>query len=193
MVPVYGLTETTSQVVADGAPLPGAELSIADDGEILVRGSMVAPGAISADGWLHTGDLGTFEDGRLRVEGRSKDLIVTGGENVAPVAVEHALAGHPAVAEVAVAGVEDPEWGEAVTAFVVLGAEVSDDELLAFARERLRPQEVPKRLVRMQKLPRTRNGKLLRELLPRRASSWPPGGRTTRRSASAGRPDRPRS
>ncbi len=168
VVPVYGLTETASQVVADGVPLPGAELSIADDGEILVRGPMVAPGAISDDGWLHTGDLGTFEDGRLRVEGRSKDLIVTGGENVAPVAVEHALARHPAVADVAVAGVEDPEWGEAVTAFVVLGAEVTDAELLAFARARLRPHEVPKRVVRVEELPRSSAGKVLRRRIVRR-------------------------
>jgi o-succinylbenzoate---CoA ligase len=171
VVPVYGLTETASQVVADGAPLPGAEVSIGEGGEILVRGPMVAPAAISDDGWLHTGDLGMLYGGRLRVEGRSKDLIVTGGENVAPVAVEHALAGHPAVADVAVVGLEDPDWGEAVTAFVVLGAEVRDSELLGFARERLRPHEVPKRLVRMSELPRTPNGKLLRDRLPRRASN----------------------
>ena len=86
-----------------------------------MRGPMVARGSLSADGWLHTGDRGRLdEDGRLHIEGRLKELIVTGGENVAPLEVEQALLAHPAVADAGVAGLPDPEWGEAVTAFVVL-------------------------------------------------------------------------
>jgi O-succinylbenzoic acid--CoA ligase len=162
VVPTYGLTETASQIVTGGVPLTGAEVAVGEAGEILLRGPMVAPGAVAADGWLHTGDHGTLEDGRLRVEGRIKELIVTGGENVAPVAVERALVEHPAVADVGVAGVPDREWGEAVTAFVVLRSEASDGELIAFARERLAPHEVPKRVVRVESLPRTAAGKLLR-------------------------------
>ena len=122
-VPVYGMTETASQVVA-GSPGParcGASSCESRDGEILVRGPMVARGALAPDGWLHTGDLGRLdEQGRLHVEGRQKELIVTGGENVAPLEVEQALLTHPAVADAGVAGLPDPEWGEAVTAFVVL-------------------------------------------------------------------------
>ncbi len=111
---------------------------------------MVAPGALAADGLLHTGDVGRFDrDGRLHVEGRIKELIVTGGEKVAPAAVEAALTAHPSVADAAVAGRPDPEWGEAVTAFVVERRPVADYELLAFCRERLAGYQVPKRLVRV--------------------------------------------
>src|SRR5829696_6585589 len=123
VVPVYGMTETCSQVVAGspGGPLTGVELEIAADGEILVRGAMVAPRAAGKDGWLHTGDLGRLDvAGLLHVEGRRKELILTAGENVAPLEVEQVLLGHPAVADAGVAGLPDPEWGEAVTAFVVL-------------------------------------------------------------------------
>jgi len=168
----YGMTETASQVaVTDlwesaATPLPGAEIEIAADGEILVRGPMVAPGALSDDGWLHTGDIGGIDrHGRLHVEGRIKELIVTGGEKVAPAAVETVLAAHPAVADAAVAGTPDPDWGEAVTAYVVEHSPVSDYDLLAFCRERLAGYQVPKRLVRVAALPRNAAGKLQRNRL----------------------------
>ena len=109
--PTYGMTETASQVVTappgerSGRPLPGVELRTGDDGEIMVRGPMVARGALSADGWLHTGDRGHIDaEGRLHVDGRLKEIIVTGGENVSPVEVEEALLTHPAVADAGVAG-----------------------------------------------------------------------------------------
>ena len=174
-VPSYGLTETASLVAVgspgeSGArPLPGVELAIGDDEEILVRGPMVAPGAVAPDGWLHTGDRGVLEDGRLHVQGRLKNLIVTGGENVAPEEVETALAEHPAVADAAVIGVPDPDWGEAVTAFVVLrdGAGAGAEDLTDHCRARLAPFKVPKRIEQVPGLPRGATGKLLREeLLP---------------------------
>jgi O-succinylbenzoic acid--CoA ligase len=159
----YGMTETASQVVTDHRPLLGVELRIADDGEILVRGPMVAPGAIGADGWLHTGDRGRLDgDGRLEVEGRLDDVIVTGGENVAALEVEEALRSHPAVTDAAVVGRPDREWGEAVTAYVVLAAQASDSELLAHARERLAPHKLPKAIHRRDELPRNAAGKLVR-------------------------------
>jgi O-succinylbenzoic acid--CoA ligase len=164
--PTYGMTETASQVATDGRPLPGVELRIAGDGEILVRGPMVAPGAPAADGWLHTRDRGRLDDdGVLHVEGRIDDTIVTGGENVAAAEVEEALLSHPAVADAAVAGRPDPEWGEAVTAFVVAGEAVSDGELAAHCRERLAPFKVPKAIVRVDELPRNAAGKVLRARL----------------------------
>jgi o-succinylbenzoate---CoA ligase len=168
VVPVYGMTETCSQIVAGspGRALRGAELEIAPDGEILVRGPMVARGELGADGWLHTGDLGRIDaDGRLHVEGRLKELIVTGGENVAPLEVEQALLAHPAVVDAGVVGRSDPEWGEAVTAFVVLRRPASGEELRAWCRKRLEPYKVPKLVEEVEALPRNVGGKLLRDRL----------------------------
>ena len=168
VLPTYGMTETASQIVtgAPPRPLPGVELQIAEDGEILVRGPMVATGALSDDGWLHTGDRGRLRhDGSLEVEGRLKDVIVTGGENVATAEVEEVLLSHPSVADAGVAPWPDPEWGEVVVAHVVLVAEVSDDELAAHCRERLAGYKVPKVFVRHAELPRNAAGKLLRGLL----------------------------
>jgi o-succinylbenzoate---CoA ligase len=168
VVPVYGMTETCSQVVAGspGRALRGVQLRVAGDGEILVRGAMVAPRAAGNDGWLHTGDLGRLDQaGLLHVEGRKKELILTAGENVAPIEVERALLSHPAVADAGVAGLADDVWGEAVTAFVVLSAPVGADELLAWCRERLDAFKVPKAVRVVDELPRNASGKLLRDRL----------------------------
>ncbi len=168
VMPVYGMTETCSQIVAGspGRPLKGVELRIAPGGEILVRGPMVARDSLAADGWLHTGDAGRLDQGGLlHVEGRLKDLIVTGGENVAPLEVERALLAHPAVADAGVAGLPDPEWGEAIAAFVVLSGPATEPELRAWCRERLPPYKVPKAFHELPELPRNAAGKLLRERL----------------------------
>jgi O-succinylbenzoic acid--CoA ligase len=167
----YGMTETCSQIAtaAPGAgagrvkPLPGVELEIGPGGEILARGPMVSRGALAADGWLHSGDRGRLEpDGSLYVEGRIKDTIVTGGENVAAAEVEEALVSHPAVADAAVVGRPDPEWGEAVAAFVVLAGDADDADLVAHCRERLAGYKVPRSITRVEELPRTASGKLLK-------------------------------
>jgi O-succinylbenzoic acid--CoA ligase len=168
VVPVYGMTETCSQIVAGspGRPLTDVDLQIAADGEILVRGPMVASAAVAEDGWLHTGDLGRLDaDGRLHVLGRLKELIVTGGENVAPLEVEQVLLRHPAVADAGVAGLPDPEWGEAVTAFVVLREPADGEQLRAWCRERLAAFKVPKAIHTVDRLPRNAGGKLLRDRL----------------------------
>jgi o-succinylbenzoate---CoA ligase len=166
LLPTYGMTETCSQIVTGTQRLPGVELHIGDGGEILVRGPMVAPGAVADDGWLHTRDRGRIDaDGVLHVEGRLDDVIVTGGENVAALEVEEALLAHPAVADAAVVGRPDPEWGSAVTAFVVLAGEASDDELLAHARGRLAAHKLPKAIHRRDELPRNAAGKLVRARL----------------------------
>jgi acyl-CoA synthetase (AMP-forming)/AMP-acid ligase II len=130
---------------------------------VLVRGPMVAPGAVGLDGWLHTGDRGRLGEGLLHVEGRLKELIVTGGENVSPVEVEQVLMAHPAVEDAAVVGVPDPEWGEAVTAFVVLAREATAEELIDWSRQRLAGFKVPKRVEQVPGLPRNAAGKLLRD------------------------------
>jgi O-succinylbenzoic acid--CoA ligase len=164
------MTETCSQIATAvpgdrggyAKPLPGVELKIGPDGEILVRGPMVSRGALAPDGWLHSGDRGRLDaDGYLYVDGRIKDTIVTGGENVAAAEVEEVLVAHPAVADAAVVGRPDPEWGEAVTAFVVVDG-AGDDELVAWCRERLAGYKVPRAIVRVEELPRTASGKLLK-------------------------------
>jgi acyl-CoA synthetase (AMP-forming)/AMP-acid ligase II len=165
---VYGMTETSSQVVAGipGRRLRGVELRIAGEGEILVRGPMVARAALSEDGWLHTGDRGRLDEhGLLHVDGRLKDIIVTGGENVSPLEVEEVLLAHPAVAAACVVGLPDPEWGEAVSAFVVLRDGAAPADLRAWCRARLAPRKVPKRIDLVERLPRNTAGKLLRDRL----------------------------
>jgi O-succinylbenzoic acid--CoA ligase len=179
VVQTYGLTEACSQVCtlapdeADeragsaGRPLPGIEVRIEDE-EILVRGPTVAPGTLAGDGWLHTGDLGRLDgEGYLWVEGRRGDLIVSGGENVRPQRVEEALRSHPGVMDVAVAGRDDREWGQAVIAFVVGATDQrpGEGELIDHVRARLAVHEVPKRVEFVDALPRTGSGKLLRRKL----------------------------
>ena len=144
-------------------------------GEICVRGPNVTRGywnqpeatraAISADGWFRTGDIGYVDaDGFYYVCDRVKDMIITGGENVYPAEVESVLHAHPAVAEAAVVGAPDPQWGETVVAVLALkpGASLTLDELQAFASERLARYKVPRRLQIVPALPRNPTGKILK-------------------------------
>jgi O-succinylbenzoic acid--CoA ligase len=164
-VTTYGLTEACSQVTTGGPPLFCTRVAIAGDGEILVAGPTVAPGAARRDGWLRTGDLGVLDgDGDLTVTGRAADTIVTGGENVAPAEVEAVLAAHPAVADVAVHGRPDADWGERIVATIVLapGATATAGELAGYCRVRMARYKVPKEFRFSLDLPRTQSGKLLR-------------------------------
>ena len=167
VAPTYGMTEACSQIATFGFPLPGVELRTSA-GEIVVRGSVVAPGSVGEDGWLHTGDLGSFDErGRLVIIGRQSETIVSGGENVAPAEVEAVLVEHPAVADAGVFGRPNPEWGEAVVARVVLrdGAVASATELQEWCGTRLARFKVPKAVEFADELPRTVSGKLLRRRL----------------------------
>ncbi|HTH04501.1 MAG TPA: AMP-binding protein [Ilumatobacteraceae bacterium] len=169
----YGLTETGSGVVYDGRPLDGVELDITPDGEVLVRGPMLmrcyrdGTTAIDADGWLHTGDLGRLDnDGTLHVEGRRGDMIVSGGENVWPESVEVVIATHPGVADVAVAGIADPEWGQRVVAWVVPRDEPPTlPQLRALVAEALPTYCAPRELHLVTSLPKTALGKVQRHRL----------------------------
>ena len=187
VVTTYGMTETGSGVVYDGVALDGVELAIGTGqdeggapGEILVRGLMllrayrdgVDPRIAGPDGrggWLPTGDAGELlADGRLRVEGRIAEVVVTGGEKVWPSAVEAVLAGHAGVREIAVWKRPDAEWGERVVAWVV-PADPADPPSLESLRRRasdeLSPWSAPKELVLVDQLPRTDSGKLRRSAL----------------------------
>ena len=167
-ISTYGLTEACSQVTTGGPPLFCTSVRIGPGREILVAGPTVAVAALSADGWLHTGDEGALDAaGRLTVTGRAGDTIITGGENVAPAEVEAVLESHPAVAEAAVHGAPDPEWGERVVATVVLcGPDTATvDELRGYCRVRLAGYKVPRVFRFTHELPRTVSGKLLRRSL----------------------------
>jgi malonyl-CoA/methylmalonyl-CoA synthetase len=161
-----------------GLPLPGVELRLTEgrEGEIQVRGPNVFAGywekpdatAESVhEGWFCTGDLGAMDpDGYLRILGRSKELIISGGLNVYPREVEDVLLSHADVAEVAVVGAPSEEWGEVVTAFVVSNAErPAADRLLAFAAERLAPFKRPRVVHFVDALPRNALGKVLKHEL----------------------------
>jgi O-succinylbenzoic acid--CoA ligase len=168
VAPTYGMTEACSQIATFGLPLHGVELRLADDSEILVRGPIVAPGALADDGWLYTGDLGAFDErDRLVITGRKADTIVSGGENVAPGEVEAVLLEHPAVADAAVFARAHAQWGEVVVAAIVLrdGTPVDAGALKAHCAARLAPFKVPKSFEQRDALPRTVSGKLLRREL----------------------------
>ncbi len=162
-------------VDTDGQPLPTGEI-----GQIAVRGPQMmreywndpdATAAALVGGWLRSGDLGRVDDaGFLTLVDRSDDVIISGGFNVYPREVELALEEHPAVAEVGVAAVPHPRWGQGVGAWVVLhpNASVTDDELIAFCRERLAGYKKPVEIRFVPELPRNSTGKLLRRNLRQR-------------------------
>jgi O-succinylbenzoic acid--CoA ligase len=160
------MTEACSQIATHGWPLPGVELHLTGDGELLVRGAIVSPGATDDQGWLHTGDLARFDrSGRLVITGRKADTIITGGENVAPTEVEAVLLEHPAVQDAAVHARPDPEWGEALIATVVVRDGVPERDLQAHCAQRLARFKVPKEIRFADQLPRTPSGKLRRREL----------------------------
>ncbi len=170
----YGLTETGSAVVFDGRPLPGVEVRVVD-GEIQVRGDMLlrcyrdGTDPRTPDGWLRTDDAGAIgPDGALAVHGRRSDLIITGGENVWPAPVEKILHELPSVAEVAVVGRPDPEWGQIVTA-VAVPADRADpptlERLREAVKEKLPAYWAPRKIELVEALPRTLLGKVQRRAL----------------------------
>jgi HIP---CoA ligase len=184
----YGLTEggTVTLSMPDdsfediattaGVPCDGIEVEIADDGEILVRGYNVMKGylddpaataeAIDDDGWLHTGDLGNFDEaGRLRVVGRKKDMFIVGGFNAYPAEIEGFLLNHPAVAQAAVIGVPDERLGQVGKAFVVPKSAVGAQELIDWCREHMAGFKVPRSVEFLDALPLNATGKVVKDLL----------------------------
>jgi fatty-acyl-CoA synthase len=164
-----------------GLPQAGVDVRLTDDGQVCVRSELLMDGyfeqpdetaAALRGGWYHTGDLGAFdEEGYLSIAGRARDVIRTGGETVGPGEVEAVLAEHPGVAEVAVVGVPDPQWGELVCAVVVAapGASVDVDGLRAHCDGRLAGFKQPRRVALAEALPRTpATGQVQRTLLVER-------------------------
>jgi HIP---CoA ligase len=187
----YGLTECGTATLSRpgdsfediattvGVPCDGVEVRIADDAEVLVRGYSVMQGylddpvataeAIDTDGWLHTGDLGSFtEAGRLRIVGRKKDMFIVGGFNAYPAEIEGFLMEHPAVAQAAVIGVPDDRLGQVGKAFIVpkgANERVSADELIAWSRDRMAGFKVPRFVEFLEELPLNATGKVMKDHL----------------------------
>ncbi|HEY7654971.1 MAG TPA: AMP-binding protein [Methylomirabilota bacterium] len=201
-----GLRDPEEKVFgSDGAPLPGMELQVVDDdgapvlagqeGDLLVRGAAQFVGyfrrsqftaeAHTADGWFKTGDRGTLDSaGYLAITGRSKDLIIRGGENIPVVEVENLLYTHPKIAGVAIVAMADPRMGERACAVVIPreGQTITLPEIVAFLeRHELARQKFPERLELVSEFPMTPSGKIqkyrLRELVAERASGGGGGGR----------------
>ena len=155
-----------------GAPVVGCTMDVSPDGEILARGNMIMGGywqqpeatdAAIYDGFFHTGDGGTIDDDHyVVISDRKKDVIISGGENVSSIEVEDALFQHPDITEVAVIGIPDEKWGELVTALIVTtaGSALAEDDVIAFAKERLAGYKCPKRVEFRDELARTATGKL---------------------------------
>lgn len=199
----YGLTETSPVVACNplgrielgavGIPLPSTEISVRDGeselgpgeaGELWVRGPQVMRGywnrpedtanALTADGWLATGDIATVDErGFVRIVDRKKDMIIVSGFKVFPNEIESVLTEHPAVLECGVIGVEDARSGQAVKAFVVLrpDAAVSAENLIEYCHQNLTPYKVPKSVEFRTSLPKTNVGKILRRELTAREST----------------------
>jgi acyl-CoA synthetase (AMP-forming)/AMP-acid ligase II len=158
-----------------------SDVDVGEIGEILVQGPGVMNGYWNnntatqnalRDGWFYTGDLGMFDSDRfVFVVDRKKDMIISGGENIYSWEVEEALRSHAAVAEAAVIGVPDAEWGEAVKAFVVMRDAVSADDLIAHCRANIASYKKPKSIDFVEALPRLFNGKIDKKAL--RAPFWP--------------------
>ncbi|WP_116377550.1 FadD3 family acyl-CoA ligase [Mycobacterium sp. MFM001] len=184
----YGLTEAGNVTLSRpgdsfedvattaGLPCDGVEVRIADDGEVLVRGYGVMQGyfgdpvateqAIDAEGWLHTGDLGTLNAaGRLRIDGRKKDMFIVGGFNAYPAEIESFLLEHPAVAQAAVIGVPDQRLGQVGKAFVVPKSPVSENDLIAWCRERMAGFKAPRSIEFLDELPLNATGKVMKDQL----------------------------
>lgn len=183
----------TEKMKSCGRVMRSAEIKIVNEdgetcatgvvGEILIRSKQNMKGywrrpeatseAVNEDGWFHSGDAGYLDaEGYLYVHDRVKDMIISGGENIYPAEIESALAGHPALADVAIIGVPDDKWGEQVKAVVVLkpDAQLSYDELQTYARERLAGFKIPRSMEVIDELPRNPSGKILKRVL--RAPYW---------------------
>lgn len=186
--PTWGMSETTAQIATHaptdgpwrsglaGRPLPGNRVAVAADGRLRVAGPQVMLGYLNPDlrpglgldgGWFTTGDLGHSDADGVTVLGRADDLLISGGHKIHPGEVEDALAACPGIREVAVTALPDPAWGDLVVALVVGNAEPAAID--RWSREHLRPAARPRRILRLDSLPRQAAGKIDRQALRRLA------------------------
>ena len=169
-------------MVADARTLAPMPKDGATMGEVFMRGNPVMKGYLKnphataeafEGGWFHTGDLGVWHpDGYIELKDRSKDIIISGGENISTIEVEDTLYRHPAILEAAVVGRPDPTWGETPCAFVTLkdGATATAEDLIEFCRANMARYKVPKTIV-FGPLPKTSTGKMQKYILRERAAA----------------------
>jgi acyl-CoA synthetase (AMP-forming)/AMP-acid ligase II len=192
MLEAYGMTEASHQMASNPLPpaarhpscvgIPtGTEIAVVDGdlrmlpagaaGEVVIRGPGVTSGYANNpeanaeaffDGWFRTGDRGALRDGYLYLEGRLKEMIIRGGENISPAEIEAVLLSHPAVAEAVCFGIEDDKYGEIPAAAVTLSADSDSEAIAAHCRERLAGFKVPSRIYIIEQIPRTPTGKVQR-------------------------------
>jgi O-succinylbenzoic acid--CoA ligase len=177
VITTYGMTETGGGVVYNGEPLSNVEIKI-EEGEIYLRCPMLTCGYRNdqtlslKDGWYATGDMGEINNGKLSVHGRKTDMIITGGENVWPSAVEASLSSHPMINQVVVRGTPDTNWGQRVVAYVVLNGSLntSEESLLSNLREHVKHTLpafcAPQQVIVLDQIPRTSLGKVDAQALP---------------------------
>ncbi|EAD5765183.1 o-succinylbenzoate--CoA ligase [Listeria innocua] len=193
LVQSFGMTETASQIVtlppkdalnkigSSGKALFPAEVKIADDGEILLKGPSITPGYLYnekatakafIDGWFKTGDIGYLdEEGFLFVLERRSDLIISGGENIYPTEIEHVIGAYEAVEEVAVVGKSDAKWGSVPVAFIVVNEGFDEGVLKDICQTNLASFKIPKQITIVEHLPKTASGKIQRNKLKERHSN----------------------
>jgi acyl-CoA synthetase (AMP-forming)/AMP-acid ligase II len=178
-----------------GRPRPGFEVRIVgeagrdvaqgESGEVLLRGGSIMAGylddpdetakVLTADGWLHTGDLGSLDEaGRLRIVGRVKDMFIVGGFNAYPAEIENALLRHPAIAQAAVIGIPDIRLGEVGMAFVVLSVPASSQDIIEWSRDQMANYKVPRAVEIVDALPLNATGKVMKETLRQQVSQARP-------------------
>jgi len=188
----YGMTEASHQMASNPLPparrrpgtvgVPtGTDIAVIDraraflpagaQGEVVVRGPSITPGYLDNpaanadaffDGWFRTGDIGVIEDGYLRLEGRLKEMILRGGENISPLEIEHVLLAHPAVSDAVCFGIADEKYGELVGAAVTLSGAADERALIDHCRGHLAAYKVPERVYVLDAIPRTPTGKVQR-------------------------------
>jgi acyl-CoA synthetase (AMP-forming)/AMP-acid ligase II len=192
LLEAYGMTEASHQMASNPLPparrepgsvgvATGTEIRVVDGrgadvpagtaGEVVIRGDGVTPGYLNnpeanaeafRDGWFRTGDSGTLEDGYLRLQGRIKEMILRGGENISPYEIEDVLLAHPSVTDAVCYALPDELYGEEVGAAVVVTGTADEGALRSHCRERLAAFKVPKAIRIVDEIPRTATGKLQR-------------------------------
>lgn len=187
VVQCYGMTETSSQIIAlrardalkklgsVGQPLFTTQLKLADNGEIMLKTPALTPGYLNmpgkleskmVDGWYRTGDVGHLDsDGYLYIDGRLDEMLISGGENIFPQEVEQVYQRLDSIKDIAIVGQRDQKWGEVPVAFIVCDGDIDKRQLEAYGRQHLAHYKVPHRFIRIDHLPKNASGKIKRYLL----------------------------